>query len=252
MKLRSLRVLALATLLVLAGCKTDLYRALPEAEANQMLALLMLRHIPADKQVDSEGNVTLRVEPDRFIDAVEVMRQNGFPKRKSVTMADVFPSNQLVTSPAQERAKMIYLKEQQLEHMLMSFDGVITANVSIAQTTDDSGRQSLTPSASVFIKYSPEFNLNNREAEIKRLIRDSVPDIESEKISVVLQAAEYRYVPPASQSKPRFAASAMEFVTARPQLSAGIAGGIGLLLVGATGALMLLLRRAKPQKRAVR
>jgi type III secretion protein J len=248
MKLRSPRVLALAALITLSGCKAELYRDLPEAEANQMLALLMLRHIPADKKVDSGGKVTLRVERERFIDAVEVMRQNGFPKRQSVSMAEVFPSNQLVTSPAQERAKMIYLKEQQLEQMLMSFDGVITATVSIAQTTDDSGRQSLTPSAAVFIKYSPEFNLGNREAEIKRLIRDSVPDIDSEKISVVLQAAEYRYVPQVTESQPQFAASVVDFVKSQPQTMASVAGGAALLLLGITGAFMLMLRCSTSRK----
>ncbi|WP_422649724.1 hypothetical protein [Cupriavidus sp. H18C1] len=42
----ALAVLAAATM---AGCKMTLYSNVAEAEANQMLALLMLRHIPRGK-----------------------------------------------------------------------------------------------------------------------------------------------------------------------------------------------------------
>ncbi|MFL9708850.1 EscJ/YscJ/HrcJ family type III secretion inner membrane ring protein, partial [Aeromonas veronii] len=87
--------------------------------------------IQADKSVEKEG-VTLRVDQDRFVDAVEVLRQNGLPRRRTVTMQDLFPSGQLVSSPEQEEAKLNYLKSQQLEKMLGSMDGVITAEVSVA------------------------------------------------------------------------------------------------------------------------
>ncbi|MFX7879231.1 hypothetical protein ABTK13_23455, partial [Acinetobacter baumannii] len=60
----ALAVLAAATM---AGCKMTLYSNVGEAEANQMLALLMLRHIPAEKVVEKGGTVTLRVDKGEFI-----------------------------------------------------------------------------------------------------------------------------------------------------------------------------------------
>lgn len=190
--------------LLLGGCKVELYRGLPEGEANQMLALLMLKQISADKQTEKGGSVALRVEKDQFINAVEVLRQNGFPRSQRLGIGDLFPSNQLVTSPTQERAKMVYLKEQQLETMLASIDGVILANVSIGQRMDENGKPIADPSAAVLIKYSPEFNLANNEVQIKSLVSDSVPDIKPEAISVVMQPASYRYVDvrPATASAP--------------------------------------------------
>ena len=122
----------------LTGCKVDLYRDLPQDEANQMVALLMLNHIDASAEADQKsGNVSLKIDKDQFINAVELLRQNGFPKPHYANIEDLFPSGQLVTSPAQEEAKMGYLKEQQLERTLSSKDGVISARVSIAEPEPD-------------------------------------------------------------------------------------------------------------------
>lgn len=125
-------ILLFGLLPLLSGCKSELYSKLDEKEANQMMALLIYNNIPADKRVEKEG-VTLLVERERFVDAVEVLRQNGLPRRKTVTMQELFPSGQLVTSPEQEEAKLNFLKSQQIEKMLGSMDGVINAEVSVAE-----------------------------------------------------------------------------------------------------------------------
>jgi len=191
--------------LMLTGCKVDLFRDLPQDEANQMVALLMLNHIDATAETDQKsGKVSLKIEKDQFINAVELLRQNGFPKPHFTNIEDLFPSGQLVTSPAQEEAKMGYLKEQQLERTLSSMDGVIRARVSIAEPAVDINRQ--TPqnkSASVYIKYSPQANLSNSENQIKSLIQNAVPGLDFEHISVFLQATSYRYqaiTPPTKSS----------------------------------------------------
>jgi type III secretion protein J len=192
----------LLLVLCLSGCKVELYSGLTETEANQMLALLMLRNIDSDKQVIKEGNVALRVEKDQFSDAVEVLRQHGLPARKTDEMNDIFPSGQLVTSPVQEQAKINYLKEQLLEKMLRTMDGVVSAQVSIAESISNNRREVPIPSASVFIKYTPGVNMNNREADIRSLIQKGVPNLRAENISVVLQVTDYRYQPPKPAAEP--------------------------------------------------
>jgi type III secretion protein J len=203
----------------LAGCKTELYSNLPEAEANQMLALLMLRHIDADKKVVKDGNVTIRVEPDQFVNAVELLRQNGLPARRIATMEEMFPSGQLVTSPAQEQAKIQFLKEQQLEKMLRAMDGVINAQVSIASGAAQDRRDPDPPSAAVFIKYSPEYNFAARVPEIRSLVVTGVPNLSPERVSVVVQAADYRYAA-ASAAAPGLAG---RFEDARLRVAAALA-----------------------------
>lgn len=189
------RIGALLVLLCLAGCKVDLYNGLTEEDANQMLALLVLRGIEADKQMISGGTVTLRVDKSQFANAVEVLRQHGLPGKRTDTMADLFPSGQLVTSPAQEQAKILYLKEQQLEKMLRGMEGVVGAQVSIAESAGQQRHEPPILSAAVFIKYSPEVNLPDREADIRHLVFNGVPNLRPEKISVILQATAYRYQP---------------------------------------------------------
>jgi type III secretion protein J len=197
MTARGKRWLGIALLAcALSGCKTELYSNVPEAEANQMLALLMLRHIDADKQVAKGGNVTIRVASDQFVNAVELLRQNGLPTRRLATLEELFPSGQLVTSPAQEQAKIQFLKEQQLEKMLRSMDGVINAQVSIAAGATQDRRDPDPPSAAVFVQYSPEYNFAARVPEIRSLVTTGVPNLSPERVSVVVQAADYRYPTP--------------------------------------------------------
>lgn len=88
----------------LTACDVDLYRSLPEDEANQMLALLMQHHIDAEKT--GRGRCYLRVEQSQFINAVELLRLNGYPHRQFTTADKMFPANQLVVSPREEQQKI--------------------------------------------------------------------------------------------------------------------------------------------------
>lgn len=185
----------LCTLMLLGGCKSELYSQLDEAEANQMMALLLFSNIPVDKSIGKDG-AALLVDKDRFVDAVEVLRQHGLPRRKVTTMQDLFPSGQLVTSPEQEQAKLSYLKSQQLEGMLSNMDGVIGAEVSVAEPRARDGEPSEPASAAVFIKYSPDVNFPLREPEIRALVSSSIPGLNPDRVSVTLQRAAYRYLSP--------------------------------------------------------
>ncbi len=59
----------------LTACDVDLYRSLPEDEANQMLALLMQHHIDAEKKQEEDGGndsnllivFYVQIMPDDFV-----------------------------------------------------------------------------------------------------------------------------------------------------------------------------------------
>ncbi|GAB3629262.1 protein EsaJ [Pandoraea terrae] len=236
MSVRFRRVTGMVALLLLTGCKVDLHSGLQEGEANQMLALLMLAGIDADKRPAATGTVNLRVERAQFVHAVEVLRQHGLPQRRRDSVADVFPSGQLVSSPLQEQAKLIYLKEQRIEKMLTGMEGVISADVSIAHAPPDSaGRPAAPPGVAVLVKYTPEVNLAQRVTDIKSLVHDSVPGLAPERISVVLQASDYRL--PAAKAMP-----SAEKLQAVPWPAAIVALA---LLVGAGGFAWFLRRRRR-------
>ncbi|TDR76588.1 type III secretion system inner membrane ring lipoprotein SctJ [Paludibacterium purpuratum] len=193
--MRSVRLLCLLMLMMLAGCKTDLYSRLEEGEANRMMALLLSNRIAVDKLRDKDG-VTLRVDEARFVDAIELLRQNGLPRKPLVGIEDLFPSGQLVSSPEQEGAKLRYVKSQEMEKMLANIEGVIVAEVSVAQQSTAEGAADVPASAAVYIKYSPTVNLAAHEAEIRALVSDGIPGLAPQRVSLVLQRALVRLSDP--------------------------------------------------------
>ncbi|WP_447783552.1 EscJ/YscJ/HrcJ family type III secretion inner membrane ring protein SsaJ [Enterobacter asburiae] len=187
--LRLALVIGLA--LLLAGCRVELYSSLPEDDANQMLAILMLHHIDADKQPEARG-VKLRVEQSQFINAVELLRLNGFPRRSYVSAETMFPPNQLVVSPAEEQQKIVFLNEQRIERMLSQMDGVIHADVTIAYGNANDDGSAGPASVAVFIKYSPQDNLEAFRVQISNLVEKSIPGVQKEHIGILMQPAEFR------------------------------------------------------------
>ncbi|MCT4700519.1 type III secretion inner membrane ring lipoprotein SctJ [Enterobacteriaceae bacterium H20N1] len=192
------RTVVLAMVMLLSGCKVDLYSGLSEVDANQMLSLLVSSQIDAVKVVDKSGGLLLRVEKKDFVSAVEILRQNGFPRHTWRSVDDLFPSGQLVTSPVQEQAKIRFLREQSLERMLGNIEGVIDVNVVIAGASAEEERESSAgqASASVLVKYSPEVNLKAFSAQLKNLIRNGLPGVNPENISLIMQPVNYRVASP--------------------------------------------------------
>ncbi|HBO5145139.1 TPA: type III secretion inner membrane ring lipoprotein SctJ [Pseudomonas aeruginosa] len=227
---RSRKHLILALVFVLlSGCKIDLYNGLSEQEANEMLALLMLRDIAAEKQTIKGGTVSIKVDKSQFSEAVEVLRQHGLPRKATASMEDLFPSGQLVTSPVQEQAKILFLKEQQLEAMLTSMAGVVNAQVSVAESVPQSRRENPVLSASVLVQHTPDRNLASRETDIRGLVQRGVPNLKAENISVVLQSTEYRYRPQLDPAQGATDESAL--VRYRVPLAASL-GIVSLLCLG--------------------
>ncbi|EGY29853.1 type III secretion apparatus lipoprotein, YscJ/HrcJ family [Candidatus Regiella insecticola 5.15] len=230
MKIVQRGLVILLVVLSLAGCKVDLYNGLAEGEANEMLALLMLHNISANKEPEKGGKVGLKVERDHFITAVELLRQNGYPRKSYATVDQLFPSNQLVTSPVQEQAKMVYLKEQQLESMLSHMDGVIHADVTIAMVAPTDGKVSVPSSASVFIKFSPEVNLASYSPQIKSLVQDAVPGVAYEKISVLIQPANFRFSAQTTPAKSTHSWN-LQWLLANATMVQSIFAVLGLLII---------------------
>ncbi|MFP1892469.1 EscJ/YscJ/HrcJ family type III secretion inner membrane ring protein SsaJ [Lonsdalea quercina] len=184
-------LLVFGLILLLSGCRVELYSALSEEDANQMLAILMQHNISAEKQA-AEGGVTLRVEKSQFINAVELLRLNGFPRRSYTSVDTMFPPNQLVVSPAEEHQKIIFLNEQRIEEMLSKIDGVVCTDVTIGSHVPDDMGDNGNVSVAVFIKYSPQINLEAFRVQIKNLIEKSIPGIHADQIGILMQPTEFR------------------------------------------------------------
>ncbi|MFM0305092.1 type III secretion inner membrane ring lipoprotein SctJ [Paraburkholderia sediminicola] len=185
---RALRLVGIVLLCAtLAGCgsRTELFAALPENEANEMLAVLLNAGIGADKQNVKSG-VSVLVDRDRVAQAITLLQSQGLPHDPHVTFGQMFRKDGLISSPVEERARYVYAMSEELSYTLSQIDGVLSARVHIVlpeQTSLDGTPQP--SSAAVFIKYRPDSPLDTLQPQMRRLIADSIPALSPDKISFV-------------------------------------------------------------------
>ena len=89
---QKLRMITLSLCLVLlSGCKVQLYTGLTEKEGNDMLAILLDNSIEAEKAIDKDGIVTLTVATDDVSRSIRLLRGHGYPKDRFSSVSDIFP-----------------------------------------------------------------------------------------------------------------------------------------------------------------
>jgi type III secretion protein J len=186
-------VLVLVLLLILAGCKVELYSNLDEKETNEMLAILLQTGIDGDKVQGKEMTWGLHVEKGDIARAVAVLQQSGYPKDRFANIGEIFKKEGLVSSPLEERVRFIYALSQEISEMLSHINGVLVARTQIVLPKNDPLSDNLQPSsASVFIKHRPGSNLEDNIPRIKKLVVNSIEGLTYEKVTVVLFPAEVR------------------------------------------------------------
>jgi len=191
--------LLLVLVLALTGCQTELYSNLDEKSANQMLSVLATNGYKADKTYDKKTEYTLLVEQADMAAAVKLLTSLGYPRDEYKSMGQVFEKDGLISSPLEERARYVYAVSQDLSDTLSRVDGVIDAKVHVVlPETDVTGTVLKPPSASVFIKYRSEYNLQPFLHKMKLLVNKSIEGIDYNDISIALFPSA---VPQAQNSK---------------------------------------------------
>jgi len=238
-------MLMLCLLLALGGCKADLYSRLAEREANLIIATLQHNGIAADRLEDKDGKNTVRVEQERFADAVTLLNAAGLPRARFETMGDIFSSNGLVASPTDERARFIHALNQELARTLTEIDGVVSARVHVVLPKNDPLRHDQAPSAaSVFIKHDARAEVTSLLPQIKTLIANSVEGLTYDKVAVVFVRGDAESAPPATIETTASLGAHEAEATGRMQLTIGLAATAVAGII-CSGGLFLLWRRAR-------
>lgn len=181
--------LAVALALVLTACspRVELMSAMPEHEANEVMAALLNAGIPADKVPGKEGMVGISLEASQVGRAVDLLRAKGLPRERFAGMGQVFRKEGLISSPMEERARYLYALSQELGATLSQLDGVIVARVHVVLPERGSvGDPNLPSSAAVFIKHQDGYNVEAVQPQIRRLVVNSIPGLTADKVSLVL------------------------------------------------------------------
>ena len=181
------RALVLLAALLLSACEAELYNNLDQRQANEMVATLQQRGIPAQRVAVKGGQYTVVVDKDRFAESITILKDAGLPRQEFQTMGQVFKKDGLVSSPTQERAQMIFALSQELSRTVSEIDGVLSARVHLVLPENDPLRQQLVPSsASVFIRHRSNAPVGNLVPQVKMLVANGVAGLSYDKVSVVL------------------------------------------------------------------
>jgi type III secretion protein J len=190
-----------ALCLALGACGREaLYAELDEQQANEMLAVLVSAGIDADK-VRGDKSWSIQLERGDLPRAMEILKSEGYPRDKFDSLGQVFRKEGLVSSPLEERARLLYALSQELSRTVSTIDGVVAARVHLAipERRPLSDEKPLS-SASVFIKYKPGSQVINKAASIKALVVNSVEGLPYENVTVTFFASEARQVRAARRS----------------------------------------------------
>ncbi len=183
---KRLLMAATAALVLLTGCKSEVYQGLTESQANAMMAVLLKNGIEAEKTAVKDG-YTLSVENDRIAQTLELMRTNNLPRDPHENMGEVFAAKGMISSATEEKARMTYALSQELAETFSQIDGVLTARVHVVLGSEDLGTGKSTPaSAAVFLRHNPDSIAPNLVARIKVLTANAVPGLKQESVSVML------------------------------------------------------------------
>jgi type III secretion protein J len=181
---RAVSLLLTAALLAGCGGRDPLYSKLDEQQANEMLAVLVGAGIDASKTA-VEDSWSIDVARSGVPKAMQVLKAEGYPHDSYQSLGDVFRKEGFVSTPLEERARLLYALSQELSRTISAIDGVVVARVHLAipERNPLSEAKQLS-SASVFIKHKPGSQVVNKAASIKALVVNSVEGLPYDNVTV--------------------------------------------------------------------
>jgi type III secretion protein J len=185
---------------VLSACSQQLFGALSETAANQVVSALRGEGIGAEKVRAAEEMWKVTVPDDEFARAVQVLKRRNLPPQQFDGLGTVFKKESLVSTPTEERARLIFAMSQELERSLSELDGVVVARVHpVIPPHDALNPKKVASSASVLIKHRPGADIVGRESMIRSLVAAGIEGLSYDDVRVLMVVAEAQ---PTSADKP--------------------------------------------------
>jgi type III secretion protein J len=184
-------ILLLVGALLLSGCgMQELYARLDERQANEMVAVLRNAGLDAQKQ-PREGSFAVTTKPEHFSRAIALLHAGGYPRDSFDSMGRVFKKEGFVSSPLEERARLVHATSQEIANTIAQIDGVVVARVHLALPEKDPLVDKPRPAAaSVFIKHRAGKDLSASVGQIKALVVNGIEGLPYDNVTVALFPAE--------------------------------------------------------------
>jgi type III secretion protein J len=213
--------------MMLVSCGYDtLYSDLDEQQANEMLALLLSHDISGRKsRIDKTWQ--LEIAESDLPAAMQILKSRGYPRDDFESLGQVFKKEGFVSSPLEERARLLHGLSQELSRTLAQIDGVIVARVHLAIPERRALSDTRTPSsASIFIKHRADAEIALQTAAIKALVVNSVEGLPYENVTVSFFTAD----PPRLKKPGEHESLPTSQNYSRTQMLGGSAAGLTFLL----------------------
>ncbi len=174
----------------LSACEIDLYQGLSEKEANTMLATLLKNGISASKVSAGKAGFTVLVDESKLVQALDILNNNNLPGDTYENLGTIFSGESMIASASEENARMAYAISQELSDTISRMDGVLTSRVHIVLGVKNQANEVVTePSASIFIRHTPDSTISNYIPQLRDMAAKSVPDLSPDSISITLMPA---------------------------------------------------------------
>ncbi len=176
-------------ILVLTACKDEpLLKGLDQQQANEIIATLQRNNIDAAKSDKGKTGYSVNVKKADIPAAVDLLKVHALPSRPRMEIAQLFPSDSLVSSPRAEKARLYSAIEQRLEQSLHTMEGVLSARVHVSYDIDsgETGRAAAPVHLSALVNYQSDADPTLLISDIKRFLKNSFNQVEYDNISVVL------------------------------------------------------------------
>jgi type III secretion protein J len=175
----------------ISACSQQLFGALNENSANLVVAALRSEGIAAEKVFAAEDMWKVTVPDDEFARSTQVLKRRNLPPQQFEGLGRVFKKESLVSTPTEERARLIYAMSQELEQSLTTLDGVLNARVHpVIPPHDPLNPKKVASSASVLIKYRPGAEIASRESMIRALVASGIEGLAYDDVRVLMVEAE--------------------------------------------------------------
>lgn len=185
--LRSILLVIIVSVTLTACGKAALFEQINESDANEMLSILGRAGVPATKDQRGVDGWRLSVASSDVSLALEILSSAGLPRERYKSIGELFPKEGLISTPVEEHMRSVYAISQELSRTISSIDGVITARVHLnIPRREPLLRSQQVPSASVFVKYRAEVNMQQNMLAIKDIVVGAVKDLDRSHVTVAL------------------------------------------------------------------
>jgi type III secretion protein J len=177
--------------ILLSGCSARLVSGISEPEANEIVAVLYRAGLGPSKSSNDGKTYEVAVPSAKLSTSLQVLRSVGLPKERNSKLPEYVKKEGLVSTPIEERARLMYAIGRDLAQTLEQIDGIIQARVHVVvPVVDVLGGQAKPSSVSVFIRHRPGLDTISFTPKVKQFVLNGIEGLSYDRITVSLFEAE--------------------------------------------------------------